>query len=403
MLVRSTVSILYIVVSLNTPTKMRSTEKLLLILLTLYRLSISRAESYECAIERFGSNGEEYCVFHNVHIFKNTTESSFSSPPGIEIPSRVAFKNSSMAHLPAEFLQHFGKELKVLKVEHCQLRSITVTSNMQALYAKDNYISKVIVHQSGQSPILTELDLSANRLESIQNITRCQKLQVLNLSSNEKIAKESVIDLSSYAGFQELRELYLADVGAFYLDNTKGIGLPSLELLDLSKNNLIPSDLRLEHLYEFNALQTLKFNDNNMAQLDYGQLPDLKALKKVYINGNNFPCSTLKVMLQFLHEHNIETPPERNSNCQSHQQEVENMCCKYVPSPPIYPKPTERPSTATSTVPNGAEDPRIDQRPAADGEGGNGFLWGIIAIGIVAVIAAAVAGYFVYRKRSRRH
>ncbi|XP_058453998.1 uncharacterized protein LOC131432005 [Malaya genurostris] len=356
------------------------------------------AEIHECKIERYDSDGEDYCVFRNVHISENTNQLSFSYPSGILKPTHVAFENSSMKHLPVEFLQPFGNELKFLKAENCQLRSVTITNNMQVLHSKNNFINKVIVHQDAQSSVLRELDLSSNRLEGIQNITRCQKLQVLNLSKNENLAKDSVIDLSLYAGFRELRELYLADVGAFYLDNSKGVGLPFLELLDLSENSLIPSDLRLEHLYEFTALQTLKLNDNNMVQLDYGQLPDLKALKKVYINGNNFPCPTLKVMLQFLHEKNIETPPERHSNCQSHQQEVEGMCCKFVSSP-IYPKPTDRSTTATSIVVDQTEDPRIEPPIELVDDG---FLWGIVAIGVVGVIMAAIAGYFVYRKLARR-
>lgn len=356
------------------------------------------AQSHECVIETGGANGKEHCVFRNVQFYRNTTQISFSAPLGTVKPTHVTFENSSMIHLPREFLELFGPDLKVLRVESCRLRSVTITSNMVALYARNNLIDKVIVHQSEQTSVLNELDLSMNRLENIQNITRCHKLQVLNLSTNEKIATDSALDLSMFSKFNELRELYLADAGALYLDNTKNTALKSLTLLDLSRNSLLQSDLRFEKLYPYTALQTLKLNNNGMSKLDYVELLEMKSLKTVYLNGNNFMCDYLKRMIDFLTENGISTPSERHGTCQPNQQEIDGMCCtpntKLVTIKP--PPPEGDKDSATETI-----DEHYTPTKAVD-DGAGGFNWGIFGIVVVVLIVVVIAiiGFFVYMKRT---
>ncbi|XP_055542361.1 leucine-rich repeat-containing G-protein coupled receptor 4-like [Wyeomyia smithii] len=364
------------------------------------------AEVYRCFLENDASTGEEHCVFRNVRYSTTTRDISFEAPSGSALPPRVTFENSSLMHLPDEFLQTFADKLKVLKVEGCMLRSITIIYNMEALYARGNYITEVKIYQDRSNSLIRELDLSANRLKDLRGISSCKNLEVLNLSSNEALAEESTIDLSTFAIFKQLRELYLSDVGAFYLENND-FKLPNLQVLDLSRNSLIPSDLRVDSLSQLKALKVLKLNDNNMAELDYGLLPDLNSLTTVYLNGNNFRCDTLRTMLKFLHERNIETPAELYSGCQSHQQEVDGMCCadhmvippkpipSYpTPSIPIYTHGTDRP-TDIIPIDNEIDDNATSVAQKVD----DIWLWSTVAFAITLAIIVAAAGFVLYRKR----
>ncbi|XP_053695603.1 uncharacterized protein LOC128743106 [Sabethes cyaneus] len=369
----------------------------------------SVAQTYKCTIEAT-STGDEHCVFRNVQLSSNTTNVSFELPTS-GIPSRVTFKNSSLVHIPADFIQKFGDTLKVLYVEGCMLRSVIITNNLEVLHARNNYISRVVTQHNGNTPLLRDLDLSANRLKDIRNITHFKNLEILNLSSNEEIAAESVIDLNAFAPFKNLKELYLSDVGAFYLEYNKKFNLPTLQTLDLSKNTLLPSDLRVNRLSELEALEVLKLNDNNMAELDYGQLPYLKSLRRVYLNGNNFLCDKLQTMLKFLHERSITTPADTYSSCQPHQQQVDGMCCtKPIVMPPrptqVPTLPTHIDSTDMDNTDNRVDmdntDNRVDdQTPGIADNSNDGFPWIAVAIAVPLAIVLAGVGLYVYRKHAR--
>lgn len=364
---------------------------IVLVLLCVHR---SYAQSYVCTIEKDGDL--EFCVFHNVRFFKNTTNIAFGFP-GATKPLNVAFKNSHIVGIPNNFLEVFGDDIKVLKVEDCRLQSVTITRNIESLYARNNVIEKVIIEQNDECANLIKLDLSSNRLKSIQNITHCEKLKVLNLSGNERLWPKNTIDFSEFGNLNLLEELDLSDNGAFYLDNLKNVGLQSLKLLDLSKNDILPADLRLDILKPFIALETLKLNDNNMEQLDYAELTDFKALKSVHLNGNNFPCRKVKDMLYFLNiEHNIATPLDRHSNCGD--QEFEGMCCSR-PLPP-RPPPPPRPTTALpDTTPHRTSEPNTNPIDSRTDESDSS--WQIVlAVVVIIAIVAAGAGYFIYKKRA---
>lgn len=367
-----------------------SFRSLKVILLALLCIQLSQAQSYECTIEKDGE--QEFCVFRSVTFYKNTTNIAFAFPGGASKPVNVAFRESHLVEIPGKFLDVFGEDLKVLKVEDCRLQSVTVTRNMEALYARNNLIEKVFMDQNGECASLVDLDLSSNRLMSVQNITNCGKLKVLNLSSNERLWPKNTIDFSVFADLNMLEVLNLSDNGAFYLDNLKNVGLPSLKLLDLSMNDLLPSDLRLEILKPFVALETLKFNDNNMEQLDYAILTKYKSLKSVHLNGNNFPCTKVKDMLQFLNQqHNIATPLERHSNCGDLQ--LEGMCCRGP-----LPRPPTPPTTAPTTGPTPTTE-SVDQEHKTHDESDS--TWQIVlAVVVIIAIVAAGAGYFIYKKRS---
>ncbi|XP_065093204.1 uncharacterized protein LOC135713909 [Ochlerotatus camptorhynchus] len=364
------------------------------ILLALLCIQLSHAQSYECTMD------QEFCVFQGVRFFKNTTNIAFAFS-GATKPVNVAFKDSHMVGIPGKFLDVFRDDLEVLKVEDCGLQSVTITRNMVALYARNNVIQKVFMDQNDECASLMELDLSSNRLTTVQNVTNCEKLKVLNLGINEQLWRKNTIDLSAFANLNLLEDLNLSDNGVFYLDGfgLQNVGLQSLKLLDLSKNDILPADLRLDILKPFIALETLKLNDNNMVQLDYADLTDFKSLKSVHLNGNNFPCRKVKDMLEFLNQHNIATPLDRDSNCGD--QQIEGMCCKgpLPPRPPPPPRPSTPSPVTTTHAPSEHTTIRFDPRNPANDESDSS--WQIVlAVVVIIAIVAAGAGYFIYKKRS---
>ncbi|XP_058465981.1 uncharacterized protein LOC131439232 [Malaya genurostris] len=300
----------------------------LVLFVTASLLDYTVGETYECGIENYGPENHNYCVFRNVNYSKNTTSIAFKAPAAKQ--QRIVFENSDMEHLPREFLEKFGNDLKVLNVSGCKLRSVVIPRALEELYAIDNFIEKVVVHQNAQNSPMKEIYLQSNRLKDISNITKsCKNVRILDLSRNQELATESKFDLSVFDGFTQLEYLLLADVGAFYLDYTRKLNIPSLTLLDLSMNNLLPSDLRLEHLSNLEKLEMLRLNDNNMPQLDYSQLTEMKSLKQVFLEGNSFDCGYQQTMIKFLNENNIQTPVARPArSCHAGFKIESQMCCK---------------------------------------------------------------------------
>ncbi|XP_053685046.1 uncharacterized protein LOC128734738 isoform X2 [Sabethes cyaneus] len=341
--------------------KMAALTRLVIVLFVISSLERTIAETYECTVGNYGSDKQQHCIFRNVRYNQNSTNIVFKAPNSDKQP-RIVFEDSKMDHLPKEFLETFGKDLKVLIVSKCELRSVVITHALEELHAIDNYITKVIVHQTPQSSPLKEIHLQSNRLKDISNITKsCKNARIVDLSRNQELADQDTFDLSMFNGFNQLEYLLLADIGAFYLDNTKNAVLPALTLLDLSMNNLLPSDLRLDRLDGFEKLEVLRLNDNNMAQLDYALLTGMKSLKTVYLEGNSFDCSYLKTMVKFLNENNIVTPVARPANnCDTGFMVEHEMCCKsaqlsHIPKPsptrPLVPAQAN-PAPANPAAPN---------------------------------------------------
>lgn len=389
---------------------------LLALLLLAGVITLSLAESYDCTIEKDGEL--DVCVFRNVAYFKNTTHIAFYSP-GISKPENVALRDSHLVAIPPNFLMAFADTLKVLKVENCGLETVTITKNMVALHAKGNNIKKVLMYRNHQCENLRELDLSSNELDTVANVTSCEKLETLNLSENEDVWGGNTLDLSLLASLTQLKDLNLAGTGALYIENNRNIGLPLLKTMDLSKNFILPVDFSISVFYPFAALESLKLNDNDMSSIDYAHLLQMKSLKTVYLNGNSFQCRKIKDMLDYLHEHNIDTPTERHSNCRQNSREVEEMCCtgpmptrpRPVPVPTSQPTVTPSPTKSGSAGNNDGGDKDNDNNGSTDngkanesagsdsGDGTSHHYWIIGVVVAVILAAAGVAGGYWYKRR----
>lgn len=361
-------------------------------------------QTFQCTPEKLDSG--EHCVFRDVNLGRNTAGVKFAYPADVAKPSQVTFVDSNMEQLPSDFLTLAGPELKVLSVENCGLVSITIPSGLEALYAKDNSIEKVIVHQSGSGGALRTLDLSGNKVRDFSNVTKCQALEMLNLSGN---GLEDTLDLGKFKGLNKLRQLDLSHNDINYLDNTGNVNLESLEDLDLSHNNILPSDLKISIFYPYTKLYTLRLNDNLMSQLDYNYLLIIKSLKTVYLNGNNFQCKYLDSMLKHLKQNNLQTPPGELTSCR--ETNLDGFCCtgplptKPTPSTskPILTTPTVEPikpqpssTTEQSNILQPVEGKESDQ------DGGSIPIWKYVVGGGVIVLVIAIVGFVIYKKMPKK-
>lgn len=372
--------------------------RLPIIITSLLTLHLVAGQEFQCSLEKIDSSEDEHCVFRDVNLKAATSGVKFSYPAGAPKPTHVAFLSSSMKQVPSNFLNLAGAELKVLRVESCGLQSVTIGSGLEALYAKDNTIQTIIVHQSGPDGPLRTLDLSGNSLKDISNVTKCQALETLNLGGNDL---GDTLELNKFKGMNNLRKLDLSNNAINYIDNTGNTNLESLEDLDLSHNNILPSDLNIQIFYPLTKLQTLRLNDNLMAQLDYNLLLSIKSLKTVYLNGNNFDCSYLERALQHLQTNNLQTPPGGPYPCKT--KIMDGFCCTGpVPTKPTAPAPidpkttTEKANVPPTPVPDSAKDGDNDAGSAPS------WLWFGVGAGVAALVIAAIVGFVVWKNQQKK-
>ncbi|XP_050093435.1 phospholipase A2 inhibitor-like [Anopheles aquasalis] len=288
------------------------------------RVTKPTATTYECKHEQF--LGDKYCVFHNV-VYNGRNAIAFKAPSSKE--QQIAFVDSNLKHIPMELLTAFP-EMRVLDVTNCNLTTVMIPKNLERLYASKNSINKVIVLQEPATTTMIELVLDSNRLQDISNITRqLKKLEILDLSGNKQLPQEKAIELGWFVGLKNLRQLLLADIGVYYIDNERASSLPELQLLDLSNNDLITSNLDVSVFAPLHKLESLQLANNQLTNLDALELTENNNLKEIFLEGNDFTCDFQALLVKHLIESNIDYPVEhKDADCMQGYWKRDNMCCR---------------------------------------------------------------------------
>ncbi|XP_053669796.1 P-granule-associated novel protein 1-like [Anopheles nili] len=283
--------------------------------------------THECTIKK-GAD-ENMCVFRNIVYGATTPDVTFKAPSS-KVHS-VAFENSSLEHIPEQFLAVFPN-LRALYVPDVNLTSVVIPMKLERLNAANNRITNVIVHQTRETTTMLELMLDSNNLHDVSNLTQLVKLEILNLSGNKDLPKDDTVDLERFRGLDNLRHLLLADMSMLYIENEKQVAFPELELLELSSNNLLTDSLNVQVFAPMKALQILRLAYNQLTNLDVMQLTaNNPQLKQIYLEGNNFACNHQLKMLEFLKEAGIDTPvTNSNPRCMVGFELRNHMCCKWT-------------------------------------------------------------------------
>ncbi|XP_023036968.1 protein slit [Drosophila willistoni] len=180
-----------------------------------------------------------------------------------------------------------------LHLDYNQLSNLTINAT-RFVRANYNNISALYIHQSLQ---LETLELRGNHLSSLANVTNLTALLHLDISYNPI----GPLNVTTFDHLKRLRNLYLRANTIRELKFGMFSKQKSLEILDLSFNNLTTLNLDLFVPYLSNIKQF--FVDGNILSELQGHRRFSQAfplLQKLGISKNRFNCSVL---------HNLLIPP----------------------------------------------------------------------------------------------
>ncbi|XP_058054477.1 uncharacterized protein LOC131206099 [Anopheles bellator] len=352
-------------------------------------------ENYEYAHDKMA----EFCVLRGLQDDGRTAQQ--------ERFANVAVLNSRIRQLPARFYARFP-QLELLVVRNSTLDRLDINGTVRVIHAEGNKIRSLRVDGTSE---LRELYLRANPIESIADaVSSLPSLEKLDLSDTA-IAKDETLEVNSFAGLNNVQELYLVDVRAYYFENEKNRVLPNLRLLDVSRNTFIPTNFDLRLFHAFPRLEVLNLSHGSMTDLSISNIRgDFPALKQIHLEGNDFKCSLLQPLLDHLKKNNVEpVEPSEPEACKLEYRSIANMCCQEdslslpMPTPAVPPKITGAPPTVPTTGPSaGTSGGTKASEPERDGSGSdNGHLIGYIAIALItsALVIASVLIVVIYIKR----
>ncbi|XP_017126765.1 protein artichoke [Drosophila elegans] len=212
-----------------------------------------------------------------------------------------------------------------LHLDNNNLTSLTINAT-RFVRASHNQISELYLYQSLH---IETLDLSANRLTSISNITNITYLLYLDVSYNPI----GPLNISTFSQLKRLRGLNLRGTGIRELKFGMFSKQKYLEELDLSFNNLTSLNLDMFVPYLTN-LKKFLIDGNGMTELRGNRTfsDAFPQLQKLGVSRNRFNCSYLhhllispslaeSVVLNIEPDSNLEeTPHIRDVSCISQSQ-----------------------------------------------------------------------------------
>ncbi|KAH8257045.1 hypothetical protein KR038_001915 [Drosophila bunnanda] len=216
-----------------------------------------------------------------------------------------------------------------LHLDNNHLTNLTINAT-RFVRASHNNISQLILHQSLH---IETLDLSANRLTSISNITNITYMLYLDVSDNPI----GPLNISTFAQLKRLRGLNLRGTGIRELKFGMFSKQKYLEELDLSFNNLTTLNLDMFVPYLTN-LKKFLVDGNELRELQGNRSfsDTFPQLQKLGVSRNRFNCSYLhhllippslpeSVVLNIEPDNNLEeTPHIRDVSCISRSLESLN-------------------------------------------------------------------------------
>jgi hypothetical protein len=146
------------------------------------------------------------------------------------------------------------RELNAYCCRITDIEGLVFTSKLVTLRLQQNGVTQII-NCFNNFLKLRDLRLDHNRINTIQNLSRCSSLRTLDLSCNR------IQGLEGLAGLQSLAELNLSKNEIASLKPLRA--LPSMTELDVSFNKL----LSLEGIQNLPTLQVIKAGDNELVTL----------------------------------------------------------------------------------------------------------------------------------------
>lgn len=189
--------------------------------------------------------------------------------------------------------------IQYLLLEPLNDRTTTDSNELLRVVAVNNSIASFDVHPDF---VVSHIDLTANDLKTIKNITKITTLIELTLAFNPNLGQ---LPLNSFNEMQNLVSLNLENTNLGHLDFGTFAKGAKLKNLDISYNNL--EEIDLDMLAALSSLQSLSLNGNNLTKLDFSGLLELfPKLRSIGISNNNWDCKTLASIVKYLNKEAIQ-------------------------------------------------------------------------------------------------
>uniref|UniRef100_A0A8C8VFL8 Tsukushi n=1 Tax=Pelusios castaneus TaxID=367368 RepID=A0A8C8VFL8_9SAUR len=170
----------------------------------------------------------------------------------------------------------------------------------------NNRISTITRHYDKNIPNIQSLNLSGNRLKTVPNLQGIP-LRYLNLDGNPL----SKIEKGAFVGLKDLIHLSLSSLRDFREISPYSFNeLPSLQVLDLSSNNL--KSLSAEVVFGLSSLQELNLSTTGVSSLPKTVLKYLPSIKSITL-GKNVQC--LKVIKEGQYHRQIGSTKKEVLSC----------------------------------------------------------------------------------------
>ncbi|XP_062562609.1 toll-like receptor 13 [Armigeres subalbatus] len=198
-----------------------------------------------------------------------------------------------------------AKEIGLLKVDYNQINILSVnrTYNVRALEAHHNDIHDADLFQFSSAE---HVDLSHNQLDNIAGLHEMNRLEYLDLSSNN-ISRFDYNLKYSIRNIPTITTLRLQNC-SLSEDNMDGLLMSeSILNLDLSQNNFVR--LNISHLAKLKSLQYVSLNFNYLQELiDFEHMSKhFPYLEMISFSFNRWNCTYFDKIISYLNKTHIQT------------------------------------------------------------------------------------------------
>lgn len=205
-------------------------------------------------------------------------------------------------------------------MKNLKIRALNSETNIVALKASHNNLTHISLDLRLKINILF---LNNNLLETLPLVG--STLQILHLRHNP-ITKITSTDM------QHWKELTYLDLGNSKISFDSKIFLPLNQLKVLYLDEIGMENIQIEWFQGLNELEILNLQGNNFSTLDYQKIIHiLPSLTHLFIGQNLFSCEFLTEMMNFFKNTRIEIPVEHmlSKNFSTSHSYVNGIKCQY--------------------------------------------------------------------------
>ena len=212
-------------------------------------------------------------AFYGLRFVKNMTRLSLQSTNLRDL------SNSTFQFLINTSLHTLS--MTTCKIHVLQSGTFRYLSMLKVLRLKSNWIQQVQPDTFLGLKILTEFDLSRNRMVFIPNKINAVALEVLDLSHN---SISNILTKTALEGYTQLLKLYLSRNNLAQITEKAFHHTPNLQRLNLNNNKI--SSLKKDTFFGLKNLQSLSLANNNIKWIEANSFVETIRLETIDLSNN---------------------------------------------------------------------------------------------------------------------